>query len=473
MISEAKIIEAIDAANSKFIWCWERFQKFKRFEMEREELFEFQVKLAKGISHLDHTYRRIKAEQERLIGRKTSYTPAWFARRIAKLDLYLKAIKEAIGIGRGIGDGFAWIFYQAERELLDEHAKEQRQLLLPPAVGGIGELAFIAKMQGLGGTFILYHAITSYLRLGDFSFFNPETGEVSAIGELKTRHEAGDTYTVTLGYVTGDSKSFVLEGAEHATANDSNYKPLDKPTQQKLDRQMSQLSKAIGKRVKSNDNLPVVFQGKFHFDTLDRLLRECGEKRFEMGQAGPGLVLGAWRLRHKDSLGKRFLKMGGNLDAAVQPVKDSVSVTLNSDFADNSLFIGSLASPESGFPVLVKGGIPMLWWPLGEQQMHDLLFGHVMVMSFFNPAQLWHILRSRGYDVVVNDRYRAVKLIKQIGNRRIEVENFSYFEQLTPYALMDEHAVAGMIDAWVAQAIAAAGDRPTKIVMRPRFMEGA
>jgi hypothetical protein len=471
MISEERIIREIDAASLNFIWCWERFRKLRRFEVELQDLFQFQVRLTEGISQLDQTYRRIKGEQEHLVRQKARYRSEWFVSRMAILDVYLKAVKEAIGIGRCLGDGFAWIFYRGESELLEEHAKEQRQLLLPPAIGGIGERAFIEKMQGLGGRFVLYHAITSYLRLGDVSFFNPVTGGITAIGEIKTRHLGGDRYNITLAYVAADAEDLEIRGVKPSTAEDR-YTPLDKPMQQRLDRQMRQLSSALSKRMKSGDNPGFVSRGQFHFDALERLLRECEKKSFYQGQAGPGLMLAAWRLRHRDSLGKRLLKANGNPDAAIAVVKESVSAILDPDLADNSLFVGSLACHEAGYPPIIKGGLPMLWWPLADQQMHDLLFGHVMVMTLFNPAQLWGILRSRGYEVFVNSRSSAVKLTKLFGKRRIELENFPYFEQLVTHALMDEYAIADMVDAWVEQSVKAAGDQPTVVKLKPRIMTG-
>lgn len=151
MVSEKQVINAIDAADVHFLWCWERLQKLKRRDIDRQDLIDFQVRLATAVARLDQTYRLIKAEQERVISGKARYGQAWFTARMRKLDLYLKAVKEALGIGRSLGDGFAWIFYEGEAALLEVHAREQRQLLLPPSVGGIGERAFIEKLQGVGG----------------------------------------------------------------------------------------------------------------------------------------------------------------------------------------------------------------------------------------------------------------------------------------------------------------------------------
>lgn len=472
MISEGKVVGAIDEAEMHFIWCWEHFQKLRRHDIDLQDLFQFQVRLTRAFAKLDQTYRMIKAEQERLVGRKAHYRQSWFAARMRKLDLYLNAVKEALGIGRSLGDGFAWIFYRAEPELLDEHGNEQRQLLLPPSVGGIGEQAFIEKLQGVGGMFVLYHAITSFLRLGDVSFFNPATGEIDSIGELKTQHLGGDRYNITLGFVTGEADHTFLKQAKPGKVSPKPH-PLDRSVQEKLDRQMDQLGRALGKRFSSEDDPRVVADSKFHFDVLQHVLCNSGPKLFAFEQAGPGLMLGAWHPRKQAGLGRRLLRMTGNVEAAISKAAEAVMPILDPLLEDNALFVSSLGSHETGFPVTLGGGVPLLWWPLEEQQTHDLLFCHVQVLTLYNPARLWAILRERGYEVIVGVRSRASKLVKKFGNKRLELENFRYFEQLAPYALMDENAVADMIDAWAEKAVAVAGDRPAKIGLRPHIMTGS
>ncbi|MCY6379350.1 hypothetical protein [Hoeflea prorocentri] len=468
MISEKRIVRAVDDANVHFLWCWERFQKLKRFEIEPQDLTDFQVRLTAAFTILDRTYRLIKADQKRLIERKEQYSRPWFASRMGKLDLYLKAVKEALGIGRSLGDGFAWIFYKDESALLEQHNTEQRQLLLPPSVGGLGERAFIEKLQGLKGMFVLYHAITSFLRLGDVSFFDPVSGEIVGIGELKTRHVEGDRYDITLGFVSGGFENPMLKQDE-SEEPDVRFEPLDQSTRKKLNKQMDQLGNALEMRVKADANPRIETSSKFHFEVLERNIQSCGARAFEMRKAGPGLILGAWRPRLQSSLGKRIMRSATNIDAAISPVEAAVAKILDPQLEDNCLFIGNLGNHETGFPVTPSGGVPMIWWPLGEQQIHDLLFGHVLVITLFNPAILWAILRKRGFEVILGRRSRVLKITKKVGKAGLDLENFSYFENLIPYALMDENAVADMIDASVKQIVAAAGGRPAKVGIRPHL----
>lgn len=272
-----------------------------------------------------------------------------------------------------------------------------------------------------------------------------------------------------MGFVTGDLENSILKQDKPA-GSDPTYKPLDLPIQRKFDKQLDQLGKVFEKRIKVDNNPRIKISGRFHFDILDRVLCRRSAIACEWERAGHGLMLGAWHPRRQESLGKRLLQPAGNTEMILRAVTDAAAKILDPQLQDNCLFVGNLGSHETGFPITPWGGIPMLWWPLRKQQIHDLIFGHVMVVTLFNPAQLWEILRKRGFEVILGQRSRVLKLTKKMGRKRLDVKNFSYFENLTSYALMDENAVADMIDAWVEQAAVAVGDRSAKIFMRPHLI---
>ncbi|MEZ2127614.1 MULTISPECIES: hypothetical protein [unclassified Sinorhizobium] len=461
MIFQQDVIDAIDAADAEFAWCWECFQKLRRHEIEVRDLIDFQVRLIRAFTKLDRAYRAVKAEQGRLIGRKSRYQPSWFGSRMKSLDLYLSAIKQALGIGRSLGDGFAWIFYRDEAALLEEHAQEQRQLLLPPNVGGIGERAFVEKLQGLGGTFVLYHAVTSFLRLGDVSFFDPRAGRITTIGEIKTRHVGGDTYHITLGFIAGDKNNPILQQAEHAIgqakSDPTPHEILDGITQQTLKRQVDQIAKALKKQESSTENVKLKTQADFHFDVFADVVRRSHLRAFEFRKGGAGLVLGAWRFRKSESLGQRLFAKKGNVERTLEPARQVVQEVLDPKLSDNCLLVGSVGSYESGFPTMLVGGVPLMWWPVEKDALRDVLFGHVIVVTLFNPAQLWALLRERGFIIATNNRSQVTQIHRQIGDKRFEISNFSYFERLVQDALMDEMAIVKMIEALAEQANAAAG----------------
>lgn len=473
MISQHDVIRAIDAADVEFSGCWKSFQKLRRGEIEPRFLVDFQTRLTKAFVNLDGTYRAIKAEKNRLIERKRRYRPTWFSARMKKLDLYLTAVKEALGIGRSLGDGFAWIFYRNEGALLEAHAREQRQLLLPPNVGGVGERAFLENMQGFGGMFVLYHAITSFLRLGDVSFYDPRVGRITTIGELKTRHVEGNTYNITLGFVAEIGNNPLFEQAEQASTPDKSHsvRPdiLEAVVERKLKQQMDQIIEAIEKQKKSEQDVKLDTPGNIHFRVLEDVVQQSHRKVFEFKKAGAGLLLGAWRPPRLESLGQRILRKSGNVRRSVQPVQQAVQEILDPNLSDNCLFISEVGNHESGFPVTALGAVPLVWWHLEENALYDVLFGHVLVLSLFNPAQLWALLRGRGFIIETNNRSQVTSMYRKAGDRRFEIGNFHHFEHLVQHALMDENAVVNMIEATTERASLAAGDGSLRANIRPRI----
>ncbi|MCD1267100.1 hypothetical protein B5M44_23875 [Shinella sumterensis] len=472
MISQQDVIKAIDAADVDFSWCWECFWKLRRGEIEPQYFADFQVRLTNAFVKLDRAYRAVKAEQGRLIEKKSHYKAIWFKARMGTLQSYLTAIKEALGIGRSLGDGFAWIFYRDESALLDEHAREQRQFLLPPNVGGLGERAFLEKMQGIGGMLVLYHAITSFLRLGDVSFFDGGAGRITTIGELKTRHVEGNTYTITLGCVAGTKNSPLIQQVEQALNQEKrdSASTLEGVVEQKLKRQMDQIAEAIKKQEKSAEDVKLNTHGDFHFKILEDVVQRSHRKSFEFRRAGAGLVLGTWRPRSFESLGQRIFRKNGNLEMALLPAQQAAQEVLDSNLSDNCLFVSSIGDHKDGFPTTMIGDVPLMWWPLGENVLRDVLFGHVFVVTLFNPAQLWAMLRQRGFVITTNARSQVTSIYRQLGEKRFEIGNFHHFEHLVQHTLMDENAVINMIEATAERANLVAGDTPIRINLRPRVV---
>jgi len=147
-----------------------------------------------------------------------------------------------------------------------------------------------------------------------------------------------------------------------------------------------------------------------------------------------------------------------------------VQEILDPSLLDNCLFVGSVGSHGSGFPATMIGAVPLMWWPLEENVLRDVLFGHVIVVTIFNPAQLWALLRQRGFVIETNGRSQVTSMYRQVGDKRFEVSNFHHFERMVQHALMDETAVVDMIESTAERASLIAGDVPLRMDLRPRIV---
>src|SRR5688572_31634327 len=70
----------------------------------------------------------------------------------------------------------------------------------PPGVGGVGEREFVKNFDAPGHV-LIYHATTTFLRIGDVSFVHLPSRSVSAIVELKSRWVAEDRVEVAAFFV--------------------------------------------------------------------------------------------------------------------------------------------------------------------------------------------------------------------------------------------------------------------------------
>jgi hypothetical protein len=473
MVSRKTVAAAIDKAEKEFAWCWKTLAAARTGKTSalRPLFLQFQSHLIGALQVLSSEYQRIAAEKRRLIQSKERYDGNWFAKRMAGLDRYLNAVTHAIGIGRTIGDGFAWIFYHEEPRLIEEHLKHQRQVNLPPGTGGVGERAFVEKAQGMAGHFILHHGMTSFLRAGDVSFIDTSSLRVAGIGELKTNKIGDHEYRITLGYVP-TSKSDRLVAAIDEQGHTNSKLTLPARLKDRLDRQMREISTAIvaGGEGPSRDNIAV--HGRMFYSELEEVTKRANVKRFEYIQAGKSLLIGVWVMRGK-SMSKRLLDDSKIENKALSSVAEEIQGILDCDLNDNSLIITELGYDKKGLPVFQLGAIPLFWWPLKAENLRRIVFGEVFAVTMHNPAHFWDSLRQRGYEVSIGARARLLSATQKDGRRVVRLEGLDWFLALTQHFLLGEECVLEMVETTLEQASSQNGGAPVKIEMRPTMRLGA
>ncbi|MBN9118365.1 MAG: hypothetical protein J0I06_04250 [Planctomycetes bacterium] len=194
MITQRKVSIAIEEAGRAFQTCWESLRIIRAANKESlsaDHILEFQPRLAKAIHGLGEMHRAVKSEARETVNRKSFLRPNRFKTRMRILRKYEDALNEAIRVGKAIGDGFAWLFYQGESALLAKHLQHSEITHPPGGIGGRGECRFITDLRVVNGHLVLYHGITSILRLGDVSLVDLKAFKVTGIGELKS-DEPGD-----------------------------------------------------------------------------------------------------------------------------------------------------------------------------------------------------------------------------------------------------------------------------------------
>jgi hypothetical protein len=87
---------------------------------------------------------------------------------------------------------------------------------------------------------------------------------------------------------------------------------------------------------------------------------------------------------------------------------------------------------------------PLLWWPLNPRIVEALLFKEFMSMTVYNPAFLIRDLRQSGIHVEAN-KDGGIKIVKQFGEKRFELQGVPYFLNLIQKHLFPDSSMSQLI----------------------------
>ena len=457
MISKADITSLIDEAENSFRECWSTLSRLRGRDRTGSSkdadlsaaLLDFQPILARTLYDLSEMYRKLHQEKQSVIARKAILTPKWFGHRLALIGEYQRAVKATISIGKRLGDSFAWIFYLSSRDHLLEHGDHQRQFHTPPRIGGLGELAFIESVRMVGGHLVLYHGITTFLRLGDVSYINlKEDNKVAAIGELKTTKVAEGKLNVRLDAVApgGEEMSFLAEGILHDDTQEDFSPP---PLPQKMEARLGKQVASMGTPFEFSDP-----EGSMELDhdprveELDVLCKKLKTSAFAYRKIGDGLLLVGTRTA-KRSLSSKLL--GGNppgWTVRLQGLEHEAQRIMDQKSSDNEIWLGALNDPNTEYQ-LAPGMVPLFLWPLDTATIEDMYFQNVVIYYLYNPVHLAGKLRRAGFDVISIPGQRGFKVEKRLGDVSLKLENLRYFTHLVTHELWDEDAVVETLNGMV------------------------
>jgi hypothetical protein len=478
-ITRARIRITIDNAEPVLLACFDTLAQMTRPRARESELdiFGFQPRLLKAISGLERAYRAVRSEEKGLVGRKKSLDAKWFRRRMAALARYRHALMEILSIARAIGDGFAWLFYENDRDLIVEHLKLQPQRLLPPDLGAAGERLTLENLRAIDGKLLLYHGITTFLRIGDISLIDPATMKVACIGELKTERADSSSVRVSISLVAGSAEAMPrLPAVSTDETDERSRSPMVLPPAMasRLERQKERMEEAIHRAATvATERVDAARMG-FHYDALCSLVARSHERRFEWQSVGPGHVLGAVRIPNVRSLADTVLSTRKDPARRLTVgVEDAALGIMLKDSEDNSLLLSNVGGRSEYLRVRGET-LPFVLWPIDHEVVRDILFRRVAIISLLNPAHLWAAIRRRGYEVSVDERGHFKAATKQEGNRIKGLENINWFLGLIHHALMTEDAVIGMIDQMADLADARVPpDGELRIELAPRIFRFA
>lgn len=442
----------INKTEGKYNKCWRILAGMKPrsgVEISADELLEFQPILCDALFVLERAYRAILNKEKRLIEGKAKLTPAWFQGRMKCLAIYRDVIKEAISIGKSLGDAYAWFFYQHEPGYLLEHSRHARHLHLPGGIGGIGEYEFAKSVRSIAGKLLIYHGTTTILRLGDVSLIDLKTLRVSALGELKTEEVAPGKLRIRLVLIGPKSEEVSLADPSPAPKR-SAIKRLPIAVASKLKRQVDQMTSAVATEVGRKYDSTISTLAITYMSKLDELMKSAKRGRFCYAQAGDGLLLAVYSMYPS----MMYTRIAGRGDMTyAYKLKDlpiHAKRILSHDRDRNRLHLSALHFSESG-PSTMLGSIPLFWWPLELENLRKIIFQEALVVSILNTVHLIEKLEDAGFRVSFNQAEREYQVQKALGGRTARLEHFSYFLHLVQQNLFTEEKIIEILMAAISE----------------------
>ena len=450
-IGRRRVRACIDGAEKSFAQCWRTLVAIKTMKVDGKEMFEFQPNLATALFGLDDIYRRLTEARKRLIRDKASHPTAWFERRMRSSDKDLKGLRSAIDVGRSLGDAFAWLFYKQDQPLLERHFQQPLNPHTPAGIGGIGELEFVRQIRP-PGFFALYHGITTFLRIGDVSFYDLKTRSISAIGELKSTPVGPGELTIRVHLIgkMGSTIPFVDHARKvEIRARAPNEPDNHAPFQARLNKQLK-LAAQVARAEATSRKASLL--DAYHMKELGLFAEQLSETGIAYQQVGKGLLIaGAAAFRGRSLSGRIFSRTSDKFVLKrMRKITRHVTALADPTLPDNSIYF-------SEFDNCVRlGWPPLFWYPCEANFLEALYFQRLMLATVYNPAHLFKRLRTRGYQVALQPAEGgappAIEVTKKTPNGVMRIEHFDFFLRLIQQRFMREERIIEMLDAGASEA---------------------
>lgn len=414
---------------------------------------EFQTVLAEAMLSVMQLYQKICQEEKELIDMKQKYVHSWFALRMKTLRQYKDALTEAIDIGKEIGDGFAWIFYKDNMDELERHLKHKSVGLFTTGIGAVGEVEFIKNNVTLFDHFVLYHGVTSMLRVGDFSLYHPQYG-IIGIGELKTVEEDG--HLVITAYITS---RIALPETDKTIYNDGfDFSSAKVQSVDRLKRQLQTVEDTlekfkIDKRTDAYSN-----NMQEHLNNLS-----VGKQSVIVDIDSKTVVVGIPCMARK--LSSTLLSdHQSDPDVLGTKLTDAVKEILVEKDEYNRLCFGDIRHKP------VFGDIPLLWWEINFQTKKRLIFRKLQVMTIFNPVDIFHYFLDNGFAI---EEYPSSKrgmgevhCKKRIDGKEMTIGNIHWMFDSVAHGFFTVQSVISVMETLINQTNPATVTENTRINFR-------
>ena len=472
-MNAAELREVVNRAEANYEKAFLILSSVKEFK-PASDLPQFQPLLARTMLELSNAYRQLSQKRKALIRKKASVKQEWFVAQLRMVQRRQEIVQSAIAIGQALGDSFAWFFYQRDPDLLEKHREQQRQDRLPPGIGGLGERVFIDHTQLMGNSLVLYHGVTTILRLGDFSLIDMSTLRVCGIGEIKTSRadDTGCCLSVSM-LVRKDSNHglpvdgpAVVDGPAPLVTAAEDFTPMSQHQSERMERQLAAIAESVKPSAVETRDLEAKLNPGKSLEALAHVLTTAEEEGQGAKAVGKGLIFTAYKLPQGSLYDRLTPKRKPNLKNLFEKIPSEVERITLPEAEKNSLEISTFLHHGNGRYALPWGTVPFFWWQLPQTAIRRVMLVEMVVLTMFNVGMFVALLEAEGFEVKYADgkKFEIVEISKAGESHRIEVRGMRYFTDLIRSGLYSELEVFDLIKQTLALAPT---DDPTQRVVMP------
>lgn len=417
LISSKTVKEKIDSAEIVLQECFDMLLDFKHARNNLgHALTSFQPKLAECLYELMEFYQELDCEKDRMISAKDSFSNESFVEIMRNNALFSEIVSNAIEIGKSLGDAFVWFFFRNNRSELDKHFEHEPTGLYVGGIGGRGELEFVKHSINIDGLYVIYHGITTMLRIGDFSLYDAKHGIVG-VGELKTKKI--DNHLKISASIT--SKVNINPSKDNlSSSTEAQIKELQKEFP-RLEKQLT-LHPALLYSPECDSSLSAYTS--YEHELINHL---SPSTPISINNDSSLMLFAAWSQQRTLFEVLSTKETSGNFpDNFVEKVESLIVPST----PYNELIMGTLTTQMA----ILR--MPVFWWHINDDICRDIYFKRANIATLFNPAKLLQFFIDDGFSISKFGNLNEIEIVKTEDNHRIGIGHFESICDLVRQSLM-------------------------------------
>ena len=425
-ILKKDIISIINKAQDNYEKCWDLLATLKtdyqNINSQSDVLYSFQYLLAASIYSLEVKFEEVSIEIKKEVNqiRKESFRE------------YRKRLQLVSEVGRSLGDAFVWIFYQFDRELLTKQYVHRRNPPFRKTNGYRAELNFIQKSPIIEKKIVLYHGITTILRVGDISIFCEKEKKIIGIAEIKSKPIVNNIQSMTLHFVLRkEGFDFINSIPQRSGGNEESDDDLCQKARDRLNRQLNEITNSLNNKIKKESSNTI--ENKFNFERFNDFL----SSNIVSGQIYDSLV--GLKLTSKHKKISSYLFNTNLNEKNIEKILPDVHEILLPD-GQNKLNISQFHINKDNRIISTPGFPPTFWYPININILKRIYFLNLSIFTVYNSHVLEDKFSKIGF-MICNDG----KLKRENGKFTHEIPKLDYYHHLVQNHVMDDDYIVGLL----------------------------